>query len=302
MLTMHEVWMTEERKGYGKPHYPSFDVRHTLIGMASSVENAEKIIKEKRDGWTLGEIYCFHVVQKVVNRLNDDYDSLSLYVYDKDGRRIAGRVVVPDYKNPDTGTMLGHKPEEIQFREGDIVEVLQPYYGGSVRLGIIVREHLDLDGFRLKIDIPGRDCYYDIAYPSSEAPFFDHGVSMYALFKPQYKIHPALEEKLKRVYNDSLTYPMRRKIAKTTAKLQIEGILEELEIKGEACLPSDRGSYVTIILDLPSGPYHVDIPEDYVFNHIDRVRTTLFRLVGKPATGRGYNIKLQKGHEEDLPF
>lgn len=302
MFTIHEVWMTEDCKGYRKPHYPSFDVRHTLIGIASSVEKAEKIIKEKCDGWNRDEIYCFHVLEKIGNRLNDWCDCMSLYVYDKDGKRIDGRVFVRDRQDRGIGTRLGHKPEDIRFRKGDIVEVLQQYNVGSVRLGIIVKEHLDLEDTRMMIESYHQDCYYDIVYPSTEAPSADYNISMYALFKPRHKIHPALEEKLKRAYSDHMTYPLRQKIANTTAKLQIEGILEELEIKGETSLPRWKGSNVTINLDLPSGPYHVDIPQDYVYNHMNRVRTTLFRLVGKPVSGKGYSVKLQKGHEEDLPF
>lgn len=302
MFTIYEVWMTEDCKGFRKPHYPRFDVRHTLIGIASSVENAGKIIEEKCNGRNRDEIYCFHVLQKIGNRLNEMYECLSLYVYDKDGKRIDGRVCVRDDQDREIGTVLGHKPEDIRFRKGDIVEVLQQYDGGIVRLGIIVEEHLTLEDTRMMIGSYCQDCCYDIVYSSNEVPFVDCGVSMYALSKPRHKIHPALEEKLKNVYGNHITYHMRQKIANTTAKLQIEGILEELEIKGETSLPQWKGSYVTINLDLPSGPYHVDIPHKYVYNHMDRVRTTLFRLVGKPVSGRGYNIKLQKGHDEDLPF
>ncbi len=303
LITLYEVWMTEDFKDNRKPHYPSFDVRHSLIGIASSVKKAEEIIEKKRSSCNRDAIYCFHVLQKFFDRLIEADECLSVYVYDKDGGLFSDRIFEP--YNPErgtTGTTQGHMSDDIWFKKGDIVEVLQQDDRGCVRLGIIVDEHPSQDYIKMDSDAWRHDCYYDIVYPSTEAPSVDYWVSMFALLRPRFKIHPALEEKLKNVYSEHFTYPMRQKIAELSAELQIDAILEELGIQGKTSLPQRKETNVTIDLDLPSGPYHVDIPQDYVYNHIDRVRTTLFRLVGKPVSGRGYNIKLQKGHDKDLPF
>jgi hypothetical protein len=110
--------------------------------------------KENGDETTceLGLLYCFIINEYPVSTLLNKYrEILTRRTYSSDGK-LADACLVSEFNNCKrargkmreecwrTGCFPGRKPEEMRFKEGDIVEVFGEFnaWGNGVRLGIVI--------------------------------------------------------------------------------------------------------------------------------------------------------------------
>ena len=155
----------------------------------------------------------------------------SEWIYDCNGQLIDSRLISNMRNNP--GLYSGRTEEQYRFHEGDIVEVetvdeislafvvaVPPSVERALKINTGTYFHLD----------DTDDCY--VVLTDSDYGSHDH-VDTLRLFKPQHRIHPSIEKRLRNAYAEYLTSEMREKIALTTAKEKMQQIAEELEIECE---------------------------------------------------------------------
>ena len=295
--SVFELWVITDRNPFGKPHYPRYDVERVKIASASTLDNArvamndhirintEMCPKSLRDHTR----HHYSIRQVPLDGLSY-MQCLSERIYDSDGNRIDERTF--STRSEDEEVFHGRSPEQIRFREGDIVEAMQH---GKVRLGIVVglppsvEKAAEENKFSPFFELDASDDTYTVLFDSS---YKSHShVDALCVFKPQYRVHPGIERRLRKAYNDYRTFPARQEIANATAEARLKAVLEELGIDGKiVVVPKYEGDDFLLILSIDGGERTVWIRDRKAYDHMDRVRITLFRLVGKPITGRGYGI------------
>ena len=284
-----EVFVTVDRN-WKRPHYPKYTVAHWHIGAASSFEKAESIIRGVLEKEIFSKIHHFNIRKVGLDEMSIGNGCYSEWIYDRDGRLIDSRLISNMSSNP--GLYSGRTEEQYRFHEGDIVEVetideislafvvaVPPSVERALKINTGTQFHLD----------DTDDCY--VVLTDSDYASHDH-VDTLSLFKPQHRIHPSIEKRLKNAYAEYLTSGMREKIALTTAQEKLHQIAEELRLECE--IKPYFYEWINFILkDFPGQGHdtHIQIANKLAYEHIDRIRTTLLRLVGKPVSGRGYSLK-----------
>ncbi|MDR1169256.1 MAG: hypothetical protein LBK97_00285 [Prevotellaceae bacterium] len=148
----------DENDTYIRPSYPQFALNKSKIAYSTSLENAEKamrlyISENEDEEQVYGRIiYCYIINELPLDTLLWDYcEIVSRRTYSSDGNLIDACLVselnVWRKKTDCTtinelqrkGMFVGRRPENIRFKEGDIVEVFGEFrVWNMVQLGIII--------------------------------------------------------------------------------------------------------------------------------------------------------------------
>ncbi len=306
MESVFELWVIIDSNPFGKPHYPQYDVEWGKLASASTLEKAQEAMKEhikiNTEMWPKSlrdhSRHHYSIKQAPLDGLSY-MQCLSERIYDSDGNWIDERTF--STRSEDRDVFHGRSPEQIRFKEGDIVEAME--YGG-VKLGFVVGLPTSVERAEkinnkiAPFSLDASDDTYTVLFDSS---YNSHShVDALCVFKPKYRIHPGIERRLRKAYNDFRTFPARQEIANATAEVRLKDILEELGIEGKIVFPKYEADDFILILPLDGVSRALLIKDKKVYDHIDRVRITLFRLVGKPVTGRGYSIR--KNDNNGLEF
>ena len=304
--SIFELWVIMDENLLGKPHYPQYDVEWVKLASASTPEKAQEAMKEhiriNADWWPKSIRnhirHHYSIRQAPLDGLSYN-QSLSERIYDNDGNQIDERTFSTWCGKYET--FNGRSPEQIRFKEGDIVEALED---GKIQLGFVVglptsvKEAEKINNSHTPFGLDASDDSYTVLFDSS---YDSHShVDALCVFKPQHKIHPGIEQRLRKAYNDFRTFPARQEIANATAEARLKDILEELDIEGKIVVPQYGGDDFILILTLNGASRAVLIKDKKAYDHLDRVRITLFRLAGKPIRGRGYGIR--KNDNNGLEF
>jgi hypothetical protein len=295
MRGVFELWAIVDKNPERKPHYPRYKVEWEKFASASTLELAEKImadhIRKSRESVpeSIRDSSLHHYSIRQVPLDDLSYmRCLSERIYDGDGNLVDERTI--STRDVDNEIFKGRTPEQIRFKEGDIVEVMG---NGEIQLGFVVGlpasvEEASKINDNALFSLDASDDSYTVLFDSS---YYSHShVDALCIFKPQFRVHPNIERRLRKAYNDFRTFPARQKIANATAEARLKAILEELGIEGKMILPRHESDDFILILAIDGGSRVVLIEDKKVYDHLERVRITLFRLAGKPVSGRGYGI------------
>lgn len=279
----------------GVHHYPNYKVSTWKLAITSTLEKAEYLMREYLEKTDPELIHSIKINEIPLDRHCPGDACLSSYLYDYEGNRIDERTFSTIME--DNGIYPGRTPEQIRFKNGDIVEVMN---GEEIELGFVVGVPPDPEWAErfnnyVGIHMDDTDDSYTILFGSNFA-YHEHADSLF-VFKPRYKVHPLVQKRLEKAYNDYVTYPARVEILNTTAKAQLNDFFAKHGIEGCADgLIYDFDDDFRVSLYLSSGPLCICISRSKVFHHIDRVCCTLARLAGVPVNGKGYRVrKHEKG-------
>ncbi len=120
------------------------------------------------------------------------------------------------------------------------------------------------------------------------------------------KVHPFFERRLRRLYQDFQTRPIRLAIADTTGEALLRQMLEDLGLNAEVHKPQYMDCPFELVF--PEGhPYglsekSVSIEQSSVHNHMDRVRATFEYLVGKKTSCRRYPLLTKMVHNKQFYY
>lgn len=289
MKTVFDLWMLVEFGRKGRPHYPKYKVRNWKLGTFSTFENAEKAIGTYLIDKRAGDPHSFRIMEVNLDDLTIGKDSLTEYLYDSKGVRIDERLY-PNITFNDNNIYPGRTKEQCRFRKGDIVEVLR---GGEISLAVIIglppgreeAQRINANGSYCLDD--SSDCYTVL---SEDDPMWEEHCPTLALFKPQFKIHPAVEQRLRKVYKDFISWPARQSVMNTTACHDLTEACKRLGWDVAFNEPQvGFSTYFHLILHKNgTGVQHIYTSQEKVYWHIDRVIATLSRLAGRPVEKRGY--------------
>ena len=263
------------------------------MGSATSLESAEKVMMKIIAESSVSNILSFNIREVPLDSPCMGSECLKSYLYDSDGTRIDERLFPNMLIDDDYGIYPGRKPEEIRFKIGDIVEFR---CGDEMRLGVVIgfpvsfERAQQINNNPRGLHLDDSDDTYTIIYDSTGC--HEH-VDALAIFKPKFKMHPAVERRLQKIYQDYRTFPTRFKIENATAKAHLQAILDEMNVIGEIRVPRYEEEGFNIKFDIHSGLLDVNICNDKVHRHLDRVKVTLNRILGKPVQGRGYKTKVK---------
>lgn len=208
-LSVFSVTVTIDQN-WKKPHYPRYKVSHMNVGTTTSLQRAEELIQKivskdesLRYYLQFKNIHHFNVREIPVDELCISDECLSEWLYDKEGNLIDCRLMSNMRNLP--GLFHGRTAEQYRFHEGDIVEVetideislafvmaVPPSVERAWKINTGTRFHLD----------DTDDSY--IVLTGSDYRSHDH-VETLRLFKPQHRIHPSIQKKLRNAYADYLT-------------------------------------------------------------------------------------------------
>lgn len=285
--------------GYRIPHYPRYNVSMRTIGSAATLKEAEGIISDAlQEEYLLGNYHHFRIV-KLSFGVYFGNDNLAVYTYDNKGTPLAKR----EYPYYD-GEFLGQHPEELKFAEGDLCEVM---LDGHMCLGIVLNQPPTVARVEEIRTMGGRldesDDSYEVLCYGEEGDMYDSHFETTGVFPPIHKVNPNLERKLKQIYHDKLTEPIRLSIADTTAEALIKQMLEELHLEARVIRPENQGFPFWLQFDKGQGHSltgrNVYIQQSVAHQHMDRVRATFLRWAGRKADCRGYSLQpiVENGQE-----
>lgn len=186
---------------YKRPHYPSYKVTERKIASATTVESAERLIRDhviicSQYYYMMPSIHSFRVEERPLDTLTKG--CYSVRIYDKEGVKLDETLCSSIIE--DKQSYPGRTPEQIRFKPGDIVEFL---YKDEINLGFVVSCPPTVElTMRVKakgFDMDDTDDAYTIL-TTSDYSSHRHIYSMF-VFKPQFKIHPAVENRLRKAYN-----------------------------------------------------------------------------------------------------
>ena len=288
--SVFDVWATYDRC-FGRVHYPDYPVKNIKVGSALELKGAERIVREVvRDPAGQFNLHSLRVLEIPLGKYAPEWEPRSEYLYSREGKLLDRRTIPAN-----VGLFDGRTEEDLRFKKGDLCEVLD---GERIHLGFVVELPPTVEDASqhnahscLPMDVTD-DCYgvqtdshyYSLTY-----------VDSLRIFKPQYKISPRTENRLRNAYHDYLTFPKRMKIADITAKARLQAIFDELGWTAEISVPRyEDDPFLLTITGVPRFPdgLSMEIEQRKAWNHMDQVRNGFLRLAGKPAEGRGYRLKL----------
>ena len=208
LKTVFDIWLIQDRCGWRRPHYPAYKVEYLKVGSATSFGSAEEVKMKIIAEDSISNIRGFRINEVPLDCFCLERECLRSYLYDSDGTRIDERLFPAMMVDGDYGIYPGRKPEETRFKEGDIVEVC---CWDEMRLGVVVglpvsfERALQINSNPKGFHLDYTDDSYVIIYDCSSG--HDH-VDALDLFKPKFKMHPAVEKRLQKAYRDYLNNPM----------------------------------------------------------------------------------------------
>lgn len=290
VISVFDVWEICDLT-WRRPHYPSYEVSEHKIGSALSLEEAERIVRDavrQRCQSHDRPAHSFRINEMPLGQFASSYEDTSEYIYDHDGSRLDQRTFPRE-----EGVFEGRPAEEVRFREGDICEVLE---SGSVHLGFVaavppsVTQAAKVNNGPFKMDADD-DSYLVMNEETGDS--HEH-VNALRIFKPRFRIHPAIERRLRKAYADSLTFYRRMEITDVTAGEKIKALTQEMGWDLRIESPRwYRDSFKLHIQGVPGFADGLDlqIRQQLAWDHMDRIRFSFLRLAGLPAEGRGYRLK-----------
>ena len=287
--TVFDVWCVSDASE-GMPNYPEYEVFDHKIGTATSLDDAVIMAKgHTKDAHPSDSIHHYRILEIPLNTVCY-WRSIVEYTYSAKGDFIDSTLVSTIDEDIDEA-FPGRTSNQIRFKPGDIVEV---YGSGRCYLAFVTATPpttRDVENWAGEMDYSD-DCYFVC---TCERHDYATDVSSLNVFKPRHKIHPNIEQKLSKAYQDYLTYPMRCKIADITACESLRNIVKEIGWNVEIKAPEYLSQSFTIELGELRGKgvnEVICIDRQKLYKHPRKVRTTLFRFAGGKAEGTGYKISL----------
>lgn len=151
-----EVIETEELPEKKRSHYPFYHVSTYSSAFASSLEEAEKLMRKdigyrkkmKEEGDYPMDTFCYYISELPMGLMHYEREYLSQRMYDGEGLLIDQTYCCsgfslyypsiceePEYERHPDEVFLGRPEEKIRFKRGDIVEV---YRGDEVKLATVL--------------------------------------------------------------------------------------------------------------------------------------------------------------------
>lgn len=290
VISVFDVWATYDRN-WRKPHYPSYDVKTLKVGSAFSLDSAERIVSEtvgidKAD--CLGSsLHSLRIIELPVGKYALDWQSLSEYVYDRDGRLLDCRTTQYD------GMFPGRRSDQLRFREGDLCEVLdgeRVYLGFVVEVPPSVEEASRINANPFHLDGTD-DCY--IVLPDPHYISHDH-VDSLRIFTPMHKISAQTEKRLRDAYDAFRAFPAKMKTEDSTASAKLRETIEGFGWSADIDAPRwEDDTFKLVLHGVPGFPTGLDLQilQKKAWEHMDRILISFRRLAGKPVEGLGYRLK-----------
>lgn len=270
--------------------YPHYRVRMWKLGTASSLEQAERMMRIHIAGTNPDFLHSLMINEVPLDRPCTMHTSLSSYLYDRDGTRIDERTY--STIREDDGVYPGRTSEQIRFRKGDIVETLE---GNEVTLGFVVElpasagKAARINESRNGWHLDDTDDSYTILFGSD---FTHHKhIDSLRVFAPRLRVHPSTEKRLRKCYSDYVSFPARSAIMNTTALEQLRKFMGSQGMKGQVKAPEYLDDEFRITLELPDGSPTVLVDRNRAYTRMDRVCCTLARIAGIKADGRGFTVR-----------
>ena len=308
--SVFDVWATYDRS-FGKVHYPDYPVKNLKVGSALELKGAERVVREvAQDPTGQFNLHSLRVLEIPLGKYAPEWSPRSEYLYSREGKLLDRRTIPAE-----VGLFEGRTEEDLRFKKGDLCEVLD---GERIYLGFVVEvpptvEDASQHNARSSFPMDSTDDCYGV---QTDAHYYSLTyVDSLKIFKPQYKISPRTESRLRNAYQDHLTFPKRMQIADTTAKARLQAIFEDLGWTARIVVPHyEDDAFQLTITGVPRFPdgLEMEIGQQKAWNHMDQIRNGFLRLAGRPAEGRAYRLKLsipsavdKDGHpllELDYPY
>lgn len=233
-----------------KSYYPEFHLGNRVVGYCSSLENAEKLIRDivgKHQKAHL-DLYCFYIKEFPVDKKSDcrgDY-GLSMRLYDGSGKFVDRSYcsgLVSDIGNM-YGEFRGRSEENIRFHPGDIVEVR---IDDEVFLGIMCSAiysiercwNIITDDKRKNFYLPIKDSVTVLIKQSCKRPeadgngwrecdYFEMTAPALSVMSPHYPVSQKLQDQYKAFYRDYIEE--QDKLEKELMRERIEAARKENSI------------------------------------------------------------------------
>ena len=290
VISVFDVWATYDRN-WRKPHYPSYDVRTLKVGSAFSLDGAERIVSETvgidKEDCLGSSLHSLRIIEIPVGKYALDWQSLSEYVYDRDGKLLDSRTA------PYDGMFPGRRSDQLRFREGDLCEVLdgeRVYLGFVVEVPPSVEEAVRINANPFHLD--GTDDNY-IVLPDPHYVNHDH-VDSLKIFRPMHKVSAQTEKRLRNAYEDFRAFPAKMKKEDSAASAQLRTTIEELGWSAEIEAPRwEDDTFKLMLHGVPGFPDGLDLQilQKKAWEHMDRIFISFRRLAGEPTEGQGYRLK-----------
>lgn len=290
VISVFDVWATYDRN-WRKPHYPSYEVRTLKVGSAFSLDSAERIVSETvgidKEDCLGSSLHSLRIVELPVGKYALDWQSLSEYVYDRDGKLLDCRTF------PYDGMFPGRRADQLRFREGDLCEVLdgeRVYLGFVVEVPPSIEEAAQINANPFHLD--GTDDSY-IVLPDPHYINHDH-VDSLRIFRPKHKVSVQTEKRLRNAYEGFRAFPAKMRAADSAASTRMLATIEDLGWSADVEAPRwEDDTFKLVLHGVPGFPDGLDLQilQKKAWEHMDRILISFRRLAGEPAEGLGYRLK-----------
>ena len=287
-----------------RPHYPSCRLESRQAGIAGSLVEAEAMIRRIVREDMVSDIHHFDVREIPVGIVALGKQGRTNRVYDRMGelldRSLCSSLDID--QEGELGIFPGRPKSMVRFHEGDIVEVAGL---DELTLGFVVGIPTSVEmasniNNASNFTLDWSDDSYTIL---TDSTYWSHEhVGALALFKPQFKMHPRVEERLHTAWRAYVSAPMKRKIKFTAATEILLAAAREAGLT--AAIRSDyldEGMEISIREGLPE-PMTIMIPDNEALDHTDRVAATLRRLAGLKSKVRGYSLHKLASEQSDITW
>ena len=270
--------------------YPHYRVRRWKLGTASTLEQAERLMRTHIAGSDPAFLHSLMINEVPLDRPCTMHTSLASYLYNRDGTRIDERTY--STIREDDGVYPGRTAEQIRFSKGDIVEVLD---GNEVSLGFVVGlpastgKAARINGSRNGWHLDDTDDSYTVLFGSDFT--YQKYVDSLNVFTPRLRVHPSTERHLRKCYSDYVSLPARSGIMNTTALEQLRGFMESHGMNGHVKAPEYLDDEFRITLELPGSTPTVLVDRNKAYTRMGRVCCTLARIAGIRTDGRCYTVR-----------
>ncbi len=289
-VSVFDVWATYDRN-WRKPHYPSYDVRTMKVGSAFGLEGAGRIIKETiridKEDPCGPSLHSLRIIEAPVGKYAPDWQSLSEYVYDRDG------VLLDSRTTPYNGVFPGRREDDLRFRKGDLCEVLD---GDRVYLGFVVEVPPSVEeAARINANPFHLDATDDSYIVLTDQHYINHDhVDSLRIFKPMHKVSAQTEKRLREAYEDFCAFPERMIAEDGAALAKLREVIEGMGWSAEIEAPRwEDDTFKLVLQGVPGFPEGLDlqIQQKKAWEHMDRILISFRRLAGEPVEGQGYRLK-----------
>lgn len=289
--------------------YPAYKVKRCCLGRYRHLEDAEGLVA--RRGANRYSMYDETILYQI-NLMPLDIETMGAlkeYLYGEDG------TLLDKWVQPlNGGSFEGRDPDECRFRPGDLCEMVNE---DTVTLGIVAtvpftRKEVSArreKGVALSLDDMDV-CQVIPFFPSNIIRHYPIRMKMLSLVSPRYRIHPSTAARLRRLFDEYRTLPVRLAIRNTSQEARLRSILEDTGLEPTAinkpCFMNDcftlrfhPGDLKRISCEEDEEiRIEIEIAPNLIDRHLDELRVGLSRLTANPLPGRGYRLK----HYCDCPY